>query len=533
MIPTADRVTPPRQSRDRDVRRFTGLDIGVFVGIVVLGLARVPAPFTGDQALNMLIGKVIAHGGAPYVDLWDLKHPGIFFFFAAGGSLFGFTEIGIHLFELLWMLALALAVRWIAAECLETRAAVSLAPGFTVGFYYATASGLLLTQAEVIVGLPLVLCLATVAAAVRPGRRHRFRWFFASGLCGGVVVLFKAPYVLIPAIFWILALIDARRERGRSELTSWRALWSLLAGAALPVAGTVIYLASRHALGAAWWTFTVYTREAVGQTSIEVRHLLESASWFVRTFLALLILAGVGSWNVLRAHRGLVTKALIAWIPAGLLLIWGQVTEWYTYHYLLILVPLGVLATRGTEILWTRGVRSQRRSQQAVALTVLVVSLAVSIPAVKTGPATVADVIEARPLPFDGASARSYQTEHDQAYAQAAVSTRFLFEPGAAPGAIYVFGSPIYYVLTDRSPAIPYFANWFHATQETWATMQGDLDRAMPPYVLVTPGALRSFVEADPELASDVADLRSWLDRHYQPLRTRPDGTWYARRDSA
>jgi hypothetical protein len=85
----------------------------------------VPESFFGDQALNALMGKVIASGGAPYADLWDLKHPGVFFFFAAGGMLFGFDEVGIHLFELLWMLVTALAVRvmagrWFTGACDRT-----------------------------------------------------------------------------------------------------------------------------------------------------------------------------------------------------------------------------------------------------------------------------------------------------------------------------------------------------------------------------------------------------------------------------
>jgi hypothetical protein len=57
--------------------RRHALDIIVFAGILIVRLARLPAPFTGDQALNMLMGRVVANGGAPYVDLWDLKHPGI------------------------------------------------------------------------------------------------------------------------------------------------------------------------------------------------------------------------------------------------------------------------------------------------------------------------------------------------------------------------------------------------------------------------------------------------------------------------
>ena len=55
--------------------RRHALDVAIFGCLLLLGVARLAEPFTGDQALNMLMGKVIADGGVPYVDLWDLKHP--------------------------------------------------------------------------------------------------------------------------------------------------------------------------------------------------------------------------------------------------------------------------------------------------------------------------------------------------------------------------------------------------------------------------------------------------------------------------
>ena len=38
-------------------------------------------------------------------DLFDIKQPGIYVFYAFGGLLFGFNEVGIRLFELVYWLA--------------------------------------------------------------------------------------------------------------------------------------------------------------------------------------------------------------------------------------------------------------------------------------------------------------------------------------------------------------------------------------------------------------------------------------------
>ena len=125
-------------------------------------------------------------------------------FFAAGGAVFGFNELGIHLFELLWMLSLGILVRVTAGRYVRCRAVASLAPALTVGNYYALTTGYHLTQTEALIGLPLLLSLvATVKAARLDCRRPRM-WLLLSGVCAGIVFVFKAPYLVLPVLFWVL-----------------------------------------------------------------------------------------------------------------------------------------------------------------------------------------------------------------------------------------------------------------------------------------------------------------------------------------
>src|SRR3546814_1808230 len=42
--------------------------------------------------------------------------------------------------------------------------------------------------------------------------------WFASGVSAGLVTLFKAPYVALPLIFWIVALVELRR----GQSVAWR-----------------------------------------------------------------------------------------------------------------------------------------------------------------------------------------------------------------------------------------------------------------------------------------------------------------------
>jgi len=513
------------------VRRHA-LDIVVFAGILIVGIARLPAPFTGDQALNMLMGRVVAHGGAPYVDLWDLKYPGVFLFFAAGGTLFGFTEIGIHLFELLWMLALAVAVRLTAGMFLRHRVAAAMAPALTVGFYYAVAMNVHLTQTEGIVGLPLLLSLVFAAGAIRRGSSRPVALSFASGLSAGFVALFKAPYVVLPMIFWALALVESRRAQGVGIRQAMRKLAPpAVGGLLIPVAVTAAYLAQTGALREAWWTFVVFPRQAAAETPLDFQLLRDGTVWFARTFSVPLALAVVGAVDRLRRGWDFLSLALVAWIVIGALLIWAQVIGWWSYHYLLLLVPIGLLAAHGAETVVAAARARGPVHRRAVASAMLVVLTLLLVPPLRLAARSVSEFVRARPLPLTPDSARGYQLEHDTAYAYAFRTTSFLRASTSNPGPIYVFASPILYVLSDRPPASSLLATWFDPTSEAWERMAAELTAASPPYIYVAHGAIETLTAENPAIGDDARALRAWLGRRYREMRTDVGGTWYVQRD--
>ena len=70
------------------------LVIAILIAIWVIAL-RLPAfhfsAFDQDEALFLLIGKTWLDGGRPYVDMWDLKPPGLFLIFMAAEWIFGAT----------------------------------------------------------------------------------------------------------------------------------------------------------------------------------------------------------------------------------------------------------------------------------------------------------------------------------------------------------------------------------------------------------------------------------------------------------
>lgn len=513
--------------------RRHALDVAIFGCLLLLGVARLAEPFTGDQALNMLMGKVIADGGVPYIDLWDLKHPGIFFFFAAGGALFGFDEVGIHLFELCWMLILAVIVRLVAGQYVRSRVAAALSPALVVGAYYVGAASVHMTQTEVLIGLPLLVSLATVVVALRPASRRPRLWLFASGLTAGIVFVFKAPYVILPSLFWLMAFLKWRRERRVITLAGiLKALLPLLAGLLLPVLATVLYLARGAGFDLLWSTFVVHPREVASQSGVDLRRLLDGSTWFVRTYGPLLLLALVGAWDRLRRGGELLTAGLVAWAAAGAALIWAQVISWWAYHYLLLLVPIGLLAAQGIEKLWsTAAVVVPARRRRLVAATALAGFSLLAVLPIAPAATALADTVQTGSLPLDDASLRPYQAERNHDYAVAANTTAFLQDPHSRPGPIYVFANPLLYHIADRPPAIPLLAPWFYPTTALWHRLVDDLMDARPSYILVSDQALETMAGYNPAIQQEVEAFPLRLEQRYARLRTDVGGTWYVRGD--
>src|SRR5206468_8239817 len=137
--------------------------------------------------------------------------PGIFWFFALGGHLFGTDERGVHVLELLWMLALGGVTYGIGRGWLGARLA-AWAPIAACGFYYAVAGSWHLLQVEGLVGLPLALSLTAAWRAERGGRLEWLAWG-AAGISGGAALLFKLALApLLIAVWTVPAWERWRRE---------------------------------------------------------------------------------------------------------------------------------------------------------------------------------------------------------------------------------------------------------------------------------------------------------------------------------
>ncbi len=282
----------------RNARRLRSYQIGALACavIVLIGVIDLPKPFSPDQAFFTIGAWKIDHGAVLYRDYWDIKQPGIFFFYLAAGKLFGFDEIGIHAFELLYMAAFALILVITLWEYFESPWSNGLVALLTVGFYYCVsriphAGQDTLTQVEGLVGFPMFLCLWFASRAA--GKKGYSGNLFMSGLMGGLALGLKLMFLPILLLFWV-ATVWYPGLRGQKDIwgPAVRSGASLLLGLLAPLLLVSEYFARHGALGALYFTSLVWPVLAIGHLPLAgPGRLLSGLSFFMGGFAPLLALA--------------------------------------------------------------------------------------------------------------------------------------------------------------------------------------------------------------------------------------------------
>jgi hypothetical protein len=509
----------------------TLLDLGVLAVILLLGAINLPQPFGWDQSIFAIAARRMHEGGLLYRDTWDVKQPGLFLFYWLGGALFGFDEVGVHAFELLMMLAFA----WVLQRSLRRVAThawtASLAPLFAIGFYYAFTGDWHLTQAEGLVGFPLFGAMWLAARAHEPHARPGVR-LFLSGLFGGLALMFKLLFLPIVLCFWLVAWVRlARRQPGVGGALGRVAL--VVAGAGVPFVVAAIYFLATGTFELAWATNLIYPLTIhPPQARFRFHWLVDGLSWFGAGWAPLLGLAGFAVSSIIGRRRDPLVVPLTLWLASGLFVILIQPLSWWQYHYLLLTVPVGVLAARALDQLAEAtasdpGLRGGRAAV-AVALTL----------ALACSPALGATMLKALDLARDRfaltpATRQAHQVRVSRggAYGRFLEETAFLARPDALPGDLFVVGNPLIHWLSGREPAIPRCGGILadYASAAEWTDMVAQLRRARPPYVFVSHDEMEHF-QKFPERPRALFEM---LDSDYRPLSTTLRGSWWVRREEA
>lgn len=228
----------------RPPARLTGWDALAALAVVLLGLANVPAPFHGDQALHCLGAGQVDRGAVLYRDFWDLRQPGLFGVYLAAGKLFGFTDAGVHLFELILLTGFAAALPGVVRPHLADGRLAALAPVLTVGFYYAVAGPWQLTQPEMFGSCLVLVAWRLASPGAGPAR------LLLAGVAGGTALGFKLLFAPLLMLAW--AGVTAAAWRGRRPV---RTAVPLAVGVGLVWLPLVMCFIRHDAGSVVWWTY--------------------------------------------------------------------------------------------------------------------------------------------------------------------------------------------------------------------------------------------------------------------------------------
>ncbi len=514
-------------TQHRNQTRFQlRLELVILGAIACLGLLHLSYPLDGDQSFFALGALEMQRGEVLYRDFWDVKQPGIFWFYGLALRLFGASPVGVHLLELILLLGFG---RFLQVGLRSRFGSLApWAPLLTVGFYYCTTAVWHLTQVESLIGMPMLLCVWWASqGAEAKGRSQRWQ-FFLSGFMGGVVILFKSVFLLTLLPIWLLCGAVAAWQR-RRPIAQFFAVagWALL-GFVIPLGLMLAYFCTcLPGLELLYDTFWVYPSKIVAEMPAQpTSQLISGLGWFARKFLPLLVLGGIGGVSLVR-RRDLLGINLVLWVLTGFGVILLQKQGWWQYYYMLFFVPLGLLSLEGLRLMlgaWRHWLglhpnpqaRSWRRRWIPVALAlVLLFSTPLRMARHKVWAGvqnTLAIAHLSQPAP---------PPKMSRPYADIEQEVAFLRAPDALPGEIYVAGDPKFYYLSGRGQATT-LHGWAikFLLPEQWQRVRQELAERQPPYIFID------------EIEQDIMRARSpetlaLIESRYETLRHSSFGTWY------
>ncbi len=471
-----------------------------------------------------------------YRDVWDIKQPAIFVFYLVAGKLFGFNEIGIHLFEIIYWLGLSLILIFGLRNYFTNPLFAILTPLFTIGIYYSVSGSLHFTQTESLVCFPLFVSLWFCQKFLeKPDKKSLL---VLSGLFGGIVLTFKLMFIVIICAFWVCLFVYCYFllfERNARQILVSAGL--IFLGLLIPIAVVIFYFARNNALGDLYYTTFVFPYDAVtAVTRMENRNevLKNGLVWFFKSYFPVILLtlsllslnikSFFDGWQhkekfVLRRETFLIS-GLFIWIFSGFAVILIQKLSWWEYHYSLLMLPLGILAVKCVENLFERIKANPKFRRKTFAYSFLTgIIMLLFVP---TAQRLVNKISQSKQIETIKIGDRQFGVTGDAAADYKSISADTAFLTAENPkAAIFVVSNPLYYYLSDSSPVFASngaMSDMF--TDFEWKRLDREMSEKPPKYIFIETKLLQPTVEEDPSFINTV-------NKNYSICKTVARGSFY------
>lgn len=311
-----------------------------------------------------------------------------------------------------------------------------------------------------------------------------------------VVCLFKMIFIVVVASFSLVALYihsvaGERLSRNKKKfilysMSGFLLIWVIISAV----------LIGRHEFSGFFQVTFVYPFEAISEFPAgRPVDLLKGIGFVAGMFAPWACFLGIAAWSGIRRKEAIMTRLLLAWVIAGIAITVAQRFSWWIYHFLIFLVPLGILALRGVDILLAelgRGGRTASLPAKALAVVLLASPIGAML-------AQLGSNVSFAMRFFDRGVFRGddFRKAYSENYAQTVESINALPELNRSQR-IYSLANSYHYLLLDRLQYGKYSGgNWLYLTSREKKEQLSLLETSPPDYVFVKP----EYVSASPELA--------------------------------
>ncbi len=515
---------------------YYGFAVLVLLIVGLIAVLSLRDGFSGDQALFLTYSKAINSGAILYKDVWDIKQPAIFVFYLIAGKLFGFSEVGVHLLEIIYWFGLCLILITGLRNYFSNPFFAVVTPLFTIGIYYSVSGSLHLTQVESLVCFPLFMSLWFCQKFLEnPDKKSLL---LLSGLLGGIVVTFKLMFIAILFAFWFCLFVYCYFLFSKAETKQILvSIGVTLLGLLIPIALVIFYFAQNNALGDLWYTTFVYPYDAVITiTTMENRDqvLKNGLEWFFKSYFPVIsltlifLLFNIKSlfigWRykeklALRRENFLFTN-LVTWAFSGFAVILIQRLSWWEYHYSLLMVPLGILAVKGVEKLFVEIKASAKlRPKTPAYIFTAVIIMVLFVP---TARRLMNKIRQSSQIEMIKIGNRQFGVTGDAAadYKSISADTAFLTTENPR-AAIFVVSNPLYYYLSDSPPVFSSngaMSDMF--TDFEWKRLDREMSEKLPKYIFLETRWIQTITEESPTFMNTV-------NKNYSIYATGDRGSFY------
>lgn len=299
-------------------------------------------PLIDDEETFAVIGRIILHGGLPYLDVIDNKPPLLYYFYAFWLWLFGDTHTtALH----------AVGIAWVALTCRFIfqigRRITSEGAGYFAALAYAIFTttfvpAYIALHASLILALPLTI---SVWAFLRFYDTRHIPWMVVAGLCCGAAVFFKFQ-ALVQIPFLLLAL-------GYLCLKRLIPAIAFIMGVMAVIAAMLAFLNHHQMLqafyDATWAASMTYMKEGGAIGDYWRRFGINVGSYVLAT-IPLWVGAAV---QLMRRPRSPLDVLILGWLAASIpsVLAGGR---FYGHYFIQLLPPLCLMAGITFDRFWNR-----------------------------------------------------------------------------------------------------------------------------------------------------------------------------------